>query len=94
MLASIVSLATIVPATMSAQGRGEAPLAPSSAIGPTTGSPTISVLGMASSNGSGGAPAAQRGEVWLGATQPLGRLGNVRFSAIGHADTASTEAAA
>jgi hypothetical protein len=86
MLVSAVSLAAMLPVTSHAQARGEAPLAPASSIGPTTASPTISVLGMASSSNGGGTPLAQRGEVWLGATQPLGRLGNVRFNAIGHAD--------
>jgi hypothetical protein len=82
----------MIPATSTAQGRGEAPLAPASAIGPTTAAPTISVLGMASSSNGGGSPLTQRGEYWLGATQPLGRFGNVRFNAIGHADVHSGDA--
>lgn len=85
---ALASLAIIAlrPAVTHAQRSGEAPIAPASAIGPATASPTLSVLGLASSSASGGAPLAQRGEVWLGATQPLGRFGNVRVSAIANAD--------
>ena len=61
--------------------RGESPVAPSSTIGPVTDAPTLSVLGLASLPDGGGL--TQRNELWLGATQPLGQLGRVRFSAIG-----------
>ncbi len=67
-----------------AQRGGNAPVAPSSAIGPATSAPTFSVLGLASSSEGGGAPLNRYNDVWLGATQPLGRLGAVRFAAIGN----------
>jgi hypothetical protein len=66
-----------------AQGRGEAPITPAAAIGPVTDAATFSVLGVAAlPNGSGNA-LTQRNDVWLGATQPLGRLGRVRVAALG-----------
>ncbi|MCC6243754.1 MAG: glycogen-binding domain-containing protein [Gemmatimonadaceae bacterium] len=48
---------------------------------------------MSSSVDGGGAPITQRSDVWLGATQPLGRLGNVRFSAIGSGNVRARDAA-
>jgi len=80
-----------VPASLSAQRGGNAPVAPSSVIGPATSAPTFSVLGMASSV-DGGSPITQRSEVWMGATQPLGRLGNVRFAAIGSGNVRARDA--
>lgn len=80
-----------LPAALGAQRGGNAPVAPASAIGPATSSPTFSVLGMASSV-DGGSPITQRSEVWMGATQPLGRLGNVRFAAIGSGNVRARDA--
>lgn len=64
-----------------AQG-GQSPVAPGSSIGPATDASTFSVLGLASVP-DGGSRVAQRNELWLGATQPIGQLGRVKFSAIG-----------
>lgn len=61
---------------------GQSPVAPGSSIGPVTDASTLSVLGLAS-RPAGEAQVAQRNELWLGATQPLGQLGRVKFSAIG-----------
>ncbi len=80
-----------VPASLSAQRGGNAPVAPSSVIGPATAAPTFSVLGMASSV-DGSSPIGQRSEVWMGATQPLGRIGNVRFAAIGSGNVRARDA--
>lgn len=79
------SLLLSVPvSTIAAQSQGNAPIAPASALGPATAAPTWSVLGLAATNDLGGTPVAQRSDMWVGATQPLGRLGNVRFSAVGN----------
>ncbi len=92
-MASItMSLMMSLPASLRAQRGGNAPVAPASAIGPATSAPTFSLLGMASSVDGGGAPITQRSEVWMGATQPLGRLGNVRFAAIGSGNVRARDA--
>lgn len=65
-----------------AQVRGDAPMAPAATIGPVTDAPTLSVLGMASLPDGSGNALAQRNDVWLGATQSMGRLGGVRFAAL------------
>ncbi|MBL0170100.1 MAG: glycogen-binding domain-containing protein [Gemmatimonadaceae bacterium] len=88
---SLISLLTVMPSALLAQRGGEAPVAPASAIGPATSAPTFSVLGLASSV-EGGSGITQRSEVWMGATQPLGRLGNVRFSAIANGDVRARDA--
>jgi hypothetical protein len=84
-------LAAVIAAPLSAQRVGEAPVAPASAIGPATSAATFSLLGLASSV-DGGSPITQRSDIWMGATQPLGRLGNVRFSAIGNANVRARDA--
>lgn len=91
MVSMTMPLMICLPASLLAQRGGNAPVAPASALGPVTSSPTFSVLGMASSV-DGGAPIGQRSEVWMGATQPLGRLGNVRFSAIGSGNVRTRDA--
>jgi len=68
--------------TLPAQVRAEAPVAPAATIGPVTDAPTLSLLGMASLP-DGSTTLAQRNDLWLGATQPIGSLGRVRFSAVG-----------
>ena len=77
-----MALLAAIPVQLWAQRSGEAPVAPASAIGPATTASTISVLGLASSVEG----ATQRSEIWMGATQSLGKLGRVRFSTIGHGD--------
>lgn len=67
----------------SAQGSGDSPIAPAAAIGPVTDAATFSVLGIAALPDGNGGQLAQRNDLWLGATQPLGHLGRVRFSALG-----------
>lgn len=57
-------------------------MAPAATIGPVTDAPTFSVLGMASLADGSGSGIAQHNDVWLGATQPLGRLGGVRLAAL------------
>ncbi len=66
-----------------AQSRSEVPITPAAAIGPVTDAATLSVLGVAALPDGSGNSLAQRNDVWLGATQPLGRFGRVRFAAIG-----------
>ncbi len=80
-------LALVAAATPAmAQRRGDAPMAPSSALGPLTEAPTLSVLGLASLPDGSGTSLTNRNELWFGATQPIGRLRNVRFAAIGSGD--------
>lgn len=79
---ALISMA-LSAAPLSAQRRGDAPVAPSSALGPVTESPTIAVMGLASLPDGSGSALSQRNALWMGATQPVGRLGRVRFSAIG-----------
>ncbi len=81
-----VALLTASPLVVRAQRGGDAPVAPASAIGPATSASTFSVLGLASSVDGGGPSVSQRSEVWMGATQSLGRIRNVHFSAIGSGD--------
>ncbi len=92
----LIAFSALCSATASsialAQRGGDAPIAPSSAIGPVTSSPTFSVLGVSTSVDGVGAPVSQRSELWMGATQPLGRLGNVRFSAIGSGNVRAKDA--
>ena len=68
---------------LAAQVRGDAPIAPAATIGPVTDASTLSVLGIAAIPDGTGNPLAQRNDVWLGATQPIGRIGRVRFAALG-----------
>jgi len=69
--------------SLSAQVRGDAPIAPAATIGPVTDASTLSVLGMAALPDGTGNALMQRNDVWLGATQPLGRVGRVRLAALG-----------
>lgn len=69
--------------SMGAQVRGDAPIAPAATIGPVTDASTLSVLGMAALPDGTGNALTQRNDLWLGATQPLGRIGRVRLSALG-----------
>ena len=73
-------IAVTAPAVAEAQN-GQSPVAPAGTIGPVTDAQTLSVLGLASVPD--GDHFAQRNELWLGATQPLGYLGRVKLSAIG-----------
>jgi hypothetical protein len=75
---------SVVPAVRAhAQGRPETPITPSAAIGSITDAATVSVLGIAALPDGSGNALTRRNDVWLGATQPLGRLGRVRFAALG-----------
>lgn len=69
--------------SLSAQVRGDAPIAPAATIGPVTDASTLSVLGMAALPDGTGNSLTQRNDLWLGATQPLGRIGRVRFATLG-----------
>ena len=69
--------------SLSAQVRGDAPIAPAATIGPVTEASTLSVLGMAALPDGTGNSLTQRNDLWLGATQPLGRIGRVRFATLG-----------
>jgi len=73
---------TVAP-VLSAQVRGDAPIAPAATIGPVTDASTLSVLGMAALPDGTGNSLTPRNDLWLGATQPLGRIGRVRFAALG-----------
>ncbi len=68
---------------LAAQPRGDSPMAPAASIGPVTDAPTLSVLGIASLPDGNGNTLANRNDMWLGATQPIGRIGRVRFAALG-----------
>jgi hypothetical protein len=87
-----LALLSTSPLSLFAQRGGQAPVAPASAIGPATSAQTFSVLGLASSGEGDGSSIGQRSEVWLGATQPLGRLGRLRFSAIANGDVRARDA--
>lgn len=76
------AMSAIVPVGKASAQRGQSPVAPGSSIGPATDASTFSVLGLASVP-EGGTQLAQRNELWLGATQPLGGFGRVKLSAIG-----------
>lgn len=88
-----VAASTAIGSSLDAQSMGNAPIAPASAIGPATGRPTFSVLGLASSNEGSDASITPRSEIWMGATHPLGHVGRVRFSAIGKGDVRARETA-
>lgn len=75
--------AATATATANAQLRPTAPIAPAVALGPVTEAPTLSVLGITSAPGGKGQSFGQQNDLWLGATQPLGRVGAVRLSALG-----------
>ncbi len=90
-VASLSMLSALSTAVRAQQG-GNAPVAPASAIGPATATSTFSVLGLASAVDGGGSPITPRNEVWMGATQPIGQLGRVRFSAIGNGDMRAADA--
>jgi len=83
-----------MPSVAVGQRGGNAPVAPSSVIGAATSEPTFSVLGLASSRDGGGAPLNRYNDVWLGATQPLGRIGAVRFAAIGNGNVRARDGVA
>lgn len=74
------ALAVLLPWRASAQARGDAPIAPASTIGPVTDGSTLSVLGLASSDGSNSLN--NRNQLWFGATQRVGQLGRVNFAAM------------
>lgn len=57
-------------------------MAPAATIGPVTDAATFSVLGIASLPDGSGNAITQHNDVWLGATQPVGRLGGVRLAAL------------
>ncbi len=65
-----------------AQTRTESPIAPSANIGSVTETATFSLLGVALLPDGSGNALSQRNDVWLGATQPIGRLGRVKFTAL------------
>lgn len=74
------ALAALLPMRTSAQARGDAPIAPASTIGPVTDGSTLSVLGLASTDGSNSL--SNRSQLWFGATQRVGQLGRVNFAAM------------
>lgn len=90
-IATLSLVATSV-SDVHAQRRGEAPVAPASAIGPATADATFSLLGLASANDGTNSTITPRNEYWFGATQPLGHVSNVRFSAIGSGNVRARDA--
>ncbi|WP_411281302.1 glycogen-binding domain-containing protein [Gemmatimonas sp.] len=82
LLPCVLASLTIAP-SLAAQVRGDAPIAPAATIGPVTDASTLSVLGMAALRDGAGNSLTQRNDLWLGATQPLGRIGRIRFAALG-----------
>lgn len=77
-----VLLAALPPEALGAQARTETPIAPAASIGAVTDAPTLGVLGIASLP-DGNAALAQQNNLWLGATQPLMRIGRVHLAALG-----------
>lgn len=76
------ALAALTPfVDVDAQTRGDAPIAPAATIGPVTDGSTLSVLGLASSDGANSL--TNRNELWFGATQRIAQLGRVNFAAVG-----------
>jgi hypothetical protein len=57
-------------------------MAPAAMLGPVAHTPSLAVLGMASV-AQGSAPVAPNSDLWMGATQPLGRMGRVAVAALG-----------
>ena len=77
-----LALSAVAPLHGVLAQQGQSPVAPGSSIGPATDASTFSVLGLASVPDRG-SRMPQRNELWLGATQPIGQVGRVKFSAIG-----------
>mgnify|MGYP003870900275 CR=1 FL=1 len=85
----VLASLTAHPATAHAQGAGVrpslSPAVPSSAVGAITNSATVSVMGISAlpspSSDEAALPAQQ--QVFVGVTQPLGRLGAFKLTAIG-----------
>jgi hypothetical protein len=86
LLALLASSFASIPASgfsaLHAQPHQEAPVVPSSTIGPVTNASTFSVLGVTALPDAG-ASMGNRNVLWLGATQPVGRIAGVRFALIG-----------
>jgi len=74
----------LLPRGGGAQDRplGTAPVTPAGMLGPVVHAPTLSVLGMAPV-AAGNAATAHQGDLWMGASQPLGRMGRVAFATVG-----------
>jgi hypothetical protein len=75
-----------------AQTRTELPIAPSANIGSVTETATLSLLGVALLPDGSGNTLSQRNDVWLGATQPVGRLGRVKFTALANGNVSLRDA--
>ncbi len=73
---------TVCPRLLHAQRRGDAPVAPSSALGPATEAPTFAVMGLAALPDGSGTALSQRNALWMGATQPVARIGRLHLSAV------------
>ena len=57
-------------------------MAPAAMLGPVAHAPSLAVLGMASV-AQGSAAVVPNSDLWMGATQPLGRMGRVAVAALG-----------
>lgn len=79
----VAALLPTVASEAAAQARGNSPMAPAATIGPVTDDATFSLLGVSSLPDGNGGSLAHRNDVWLGATQSIGRIGRVRLAAIG-----------
>lgn len=88
---AVVALA-LVAAPAAAQRGGNAPIAPSSAIGPVTNAATLAVMGLTSIPDGSGTALPQHNALWMGATQPLGRVGRVHLTAIGTGNYLASDA--
>lgn len=70
-----------------AQGAGVrpslSPAAPSSAVGAITNAATVSLMGIAALPSAEDKTATNREQLFMGVTQPIGRLGEFKFTAIG-----------
>jgi hypothetical protein len=78
----VASLLLPVVTPLAAQPLQEAPIVPSSTIGSVANSSTFSVLGVAALP-EAGASIGNRNVLWFAATQPIGRVAGVRFTALG-----------
>jgi hypothetical protein len=73
----------LLPAAAHAQPRLDVPVSPTPVIGAVANSAALAVLGVAARPVDDAAGVDARGGVWLGATQPLAHVGDVRLALLG-----------
>lgn len=83
MLASLAAHPVAVNAQETGARPSLTPAAPSSAVGAVTSLSTVSLMGTTALPNSDGQGVPARQQLYMGLTQPLGRIGSVKFTAIG-----------